>query len=83
MAKSGGELPVSPGFGRGRGWHAVGADADEEVFWDGRSWTIRRHRVGDKWVFSEVGSNKEPYSRRTKTGVRLSLLRSPRGLSPR
>jgi hypothetical protein len=68
MAKSGGELPVSPGFGKGRGWHPFGVHGNEEVFWDGRSWTIRRHRVGDKWVFSEVASNKKAHSRRTKSG---------------
>ena len=71
MAKNGGQLPVSPGFGKGRGWHPVGANVNEEVFWDGRSWTIRRHRVGDKWVFADVTTNKRAHPRRSKSGRRF------------
>ena len=32
------------------GWHFDPNDMSEQLFWDGRSWTARRHWNGQSWI---------------------------------
>ncbi len=54
QASSGGRyqepLPFAPGPGTAPGWYPVGANNNEQAYWDGQSWTARKKWEGAGWV---------------------------------
>ncbi len=36
------------------GWQKVDDGTDDEQYWDGRVWTLRRRRHEDRWLFVPV-----------------------------
>ncbi len=48
MAYDSGGLGGAPG--KGPGWYPVGENPNDQVYWDGQSWTARRRWAGAGWV---------------------------------
>jgi hypothetical protein len=54
MAEENGGLPMSPAEGNGPGWYNVDSDPNDQAYWDGHAWAIRRQSDGERWSYSQL-----------------------------
>jgi hypothetical protein len=58
------ELPLAPIGTVEPGWYPVSDEPGEQAYWDGRAWSIRRHRNGESWTYESMQGRAGTKARR-------------------